>query len=390
MSEPKSEGASKQASWRDVLPIHPAAELFPLLAADKLRGLGEDIKKNGLHTHITVWKALQNSPPELLDARNRLDAMELVGFTIEVENVGSDADPAIRMWMRESPKHMPMRIEIVALRGDRPGGDPYTYVISANIHRRHLTDEQRRDLIAKLIKQTPEKSDRQIAEQAKSNRTTVGQIRKQLEDTGACQSVDTRTDRDGRKQPAHKRRRALIAKLQSQQGKMPPFIDPVTGGLVDPPINAKAAVKEAVERAIAQRAGNGVDPEADQRKAEAAKIEADPIEVNHIDPAADRREAWEARVTGTVTSVMGMLGCLDELVRSAATLAEADALGEGMKAVADRANAVLGTCERVRAGLAASKRAAEILPTAAPPDPLDIPDYLRRAKPLADTNETKH
>ena len=36
--------------------------------------------------------------------------------------------------------------------------DPYAYVISANIRRRHLTAEQKRELIAKLIKATPEKA----------------------------------------------------------------------------------------------------------------------------------------------------------------------------------------------------------------------------------------
>jgi hypothetical protein len=39
---------TKSKSWRDVQPIHPAAELFPLMAPDELRALGEDIKKNGL------------------------------------------------------------------------------------------------------------------------------------------------------------------------------------------------------------------------------------------------------------------------------------------------------------------------------------------------------
>ena len=34
-------------SWRDI-PIHPAADLFPLMAPDELKALGEDIKKNGL------------------------------------------------------------------------------------------------------------------------------------------------------------------------------------------------------------------------------------------------------------------------------------------------------------------------------------------------------
>jgi hypothetical protein len=35
-------------SWRDVLKIHPACELFPLMSQAELKELGEDIKKNGL------------------------------------------------------------------------------------------------------------------------------------------------------------------------------------------------------------------------------------------------------------------------------------------------------------------------------------------------------
>ena len=31
-------------SWRDHLPIHLAAEMFPLMAPDELRALGEDIR----------------------------------------------------------------------------------------------------------------------------------------------------------------------------------------------------------------------------------------------------------------------------------------------------------------------------------------------------------
>jgi len=39
--------------WRDVLTIHPAAELFPRMTPDELRALGDDIKKNGLHVPVT-------------------------------------------------------------------------------------------------------------------------------------------------------------------------------------------------------------------------------------------------------------------------------------------------------------------------------------------------
>jgi hypothetical protein len=41
--------------WREVLPIHPAAELFPLMGPEELRELGEDIKKHGLTAPVVLW-----------------------------------------------------------------------------------------------------------------------------------------------------------------------------------------------------------------------------------------------------------------------------------------------------------------------------------------------
>jgi hypothetical protein len=129
------------------------------------------------------------------------------------------------------------------------GDEPYTFVVAANLHRRHLTAEQKRDLIDKLLKATPEKSDRQIADAIKASPTTVGKRRKTLEDTGDVSTMDTRTDTKGRQQQAHK----------------PPTKDPSISAIAD---RAEARSRENQRR---QAVGNGVDPEAsaDQRKAEA-------------------------------------------------------------------------------------------------------------------------
>src|SRR5262249_38778748 len=80
------------------------------------------------------------------------------------------------------------------------------YVASANVHRRHLTVEQKRELIAKLLKADPSKSDRQIAETAKASPTTVGTVRTEMEAKGDVSKLDTRRDRRGRKQPAKRER----------------------------------------------------------------------------------------------------------------------------------------------------------------------------------------
>jgi len=187
-----------RTSWRDVLPIHPAAELSPLMSPDKLRALGEDIKANGLTSPISIKSAKDASGWQywLLDGRNRLDAMEVVGIPARLELINGQCS----VIMHADTDHDFSDANVIE-------SDPYAYVASANLHRRHLTAEQKRDLTAKLIKAQPEKSDRHIAEQAKSNRTTVGQIRKALEKAGDVSIVDTRTDSNGRKQPARKARK---------------------------------------------------------------------------------------------------------------------------------------------------------------------------------------
>ena len=68
--------APQAKSWRDVLPIHPAAERFPLMSPDELAALGEDIGKHGLRSSIVLWSD-GKSPALLLDGRSRLDAIEI-------------------------------------------------------------------------------------------------------------------------------------------------------------------------------------------------------------------------------------------------------------------------------------------------------------------------
>jgi ClpX C4-type zinc finger len=177
-------------SWRAVLPVHPAADLFPLMAPDELKGLGDDIKKSKLREPITLWfPDPESNKPELLDGRNRADAMEAVGLSV----------------VRDDWKGGGIHQLLVVWRGLYAPADPYAYVISANIHRRHLTSEQKRELIAKLIKAEPTKSNRQIAKTVKASHPHVAKVRQQLEKTGDVETVTTSVDTKGRKQPARKR-----------------------------------------------------------------------------------------------------------------------------------------------------------------------------------------
>jgi hypothetical protein len=96
------------SKWREKYKVHPAADVFPMMSDEELQKLGEDIKANGLISSITLQCCEDDV---LLDGRNRMEAMERCGIAL------------------------PEFFEIAE-------GDPVAYVMSKNIHRRHLTKQQ--------------------------------------------------------------------------------------------------------------------------------------------------------------------------------------------------------------------------------------------------------
>jgi hypothetical protein len=185
-------------SWREHLTVHPAAELLPRMSQAELRELGEDIKLHGLRNPVTIFHA-DVDHAELLDGINRLDAMEMVGLAV-IKDGQIDRELATNV---------------------DGNTNPYDYVLSANLHRRHLSPEQRRDLIAKLLKAKPEASNLAIAKQVKADDKTVAKIRADLERRSEIPNVPVRTDSKGRKQPANKMatavpRESIVAPAQPQ------------------------------------------------------------------------------------------------------------------------------------------------------------------------------
>jgi hypothetical protein len=95
--------------------FHPLADIFPMLEDDDLRALAEDIRAHGLREPITLYEG------KVLDGRNRYRACELA----EVE-----------------------------LRPDQftqyEGDDALGFVVSKNLHRRHLNESQRAAIAADI------------------------------------------------------------------------------------------------------------------------------------------------------------------------------------------------------------------------------------------------
>jgi nucleotidyltransferase/DNA polymerase involved in DNA repair len=189
---------AKSKSWRDVLLIHPAAEIFPAMSKDELHALGEDIKKTGLISGPVIWEAEKDAQLFLLDGRSRLDAMEAVG--IETVKDG---------WLAWNIQRKCLQAR---------GGDPYAFVLSANIHRRHLTSEQKRELIAKVLKAKPETSNRTIAKQVKADDKTVAKVRADLESTAEIPQLEKTVGKDGKQRSA----KIPTAKRSTAKGKATP------------------------------------------------------------------------------------------------------------------------------------------------------------------------
>jgi hypothetical protein len=147
------------------LPIHEHARTFPEMGQTELKELATDIHAHGLLEPITIYQR------QILDGRNRLKAAAICNYAFKAADF----------------------VELDAKT------DPLAFVISKNIHRRHLTTEQKRDLLATLIKHNPSKSNRQIGAEAGVSHHTVGDVRSELEATGQLAQLETTTGKDGKK-----------------------------------------------------------------------------------------------------------------------------------------------------------------------------------------------
>jgi hypothetical protein len=196
--------------------IHPFAKLFPPMEGEEFDALVADIKAHGLREPIVI-----THDDQVLDGRNRESAC-----------IEAGVKPLYRLF---------------------DGGDPLAFVISANIHRRHLTAEKKREIIAELIKAQPEKSNRQIAKTAKVDDKTVGSVRRELEGRAEIPHVDKRADTKGRKQPAHKAQTETVLATSIGLDNAP---DPETG----------AAIRKAEFAAMEAAEANAEQPAAKLRK----------------------------------------------------------------------------------------------------------------------------
>jgi transposase-like protein len=120
---------------------HPDAKLFPMMSETELDDLASDIAKNGLREAIK----LDPTGDFIVDGRNREIACERADIAPHYEC-------------------LPV------------GTDIFTYVISTNLRRRHLTDEQRREIVREIARRNPDLSIREVAKIADTSPMTVSRV----------------------------------------------------------------------------------------------------------------------------------------------------------------------------------------------------------------------
>ena len=98
------------------LPVFEAADVFPMMTEDEINELAEDIRVNSLHEPLVLAEV--DGETMLIDGRNRREACKIAGVEPHTRTLD--------------------------------GEDPTAFVLSANIHRRHMTKGQRAMAVAKI------------------------------------------------------------------------------------------------------------------------------------------------------------------------------------------------------------------------------------------------
>jgi ParB-like chromosome segregation protein Spo0J len=116
-----------------MIPFHPLAEIFPFIEGDDFDELVKDIRERGLRERIELLHG------RILDGRNRYRACVAAGLIPEdltAPNAG----------------HLRYFHSFVPAGAETPSQDELVaYVISKNLRRRQLNDDQRRMVAARLV-----------------------------------------------------------------------------------------------------------------------------------------------------------------------------------------------------------------------------------------------
>jgi ParB-like nuclease domain len=124
---------------------HPLAEADRMMTDDELEGLKTSIKASGIRQPIVLFEG------KILDGRNRFAAATAIGYKFAA------ADFVEFIGTREAAK---------------------AHAKDTNVHRRHLTTEDKTKRVEQMFAEHPSASDRNIAKACGVSHSFVGKLRK--------------------------------------------------------------------------------------------------------------------------------------------------------------------------------------------------------------------
>ena len=145
-------------------------QVMPPLSEEEYGALKADIAERGVLVPV-----VEDDEGNVLDGHHRRRVWEeltAVGFDL------ADLPRNVRRGLSEQEK-----------------GD---LAVSLNLQRRHLNRAQRKGAIATLLRRTPERSDRWLAEIAGCDHKTVGSVRRDLKGRGELPQPDRLLGKDGK------------------------------------------------------------------------------------------------------------------------------------------------------------------------------------------------
>ena len=151
--------------------VHPEAEKLPMMSDAEIWEMANDIFENGLREPIDIWidnrEEANGSPGPFpkyhMDGRCRREALKLLGHDspFDVNTNGVRYHNAIKRrgkkWVTDC--------------------DPVKFILSKNVHRRHLTPEQRREAIKRFLKADPTASNREVGKTLHVSHHTIKKVR---------------------------------------------------------------------------------------------------------------------------------------------------------------------------------------------------------------------
>lgn len=201
-------------------------QVMPPLTEDERADLEQSIKANGVLVPVLI-----DDGGDIIDGHHRAEIADRLGIEyLQITKVGTPAE----------------------LR---------TLAYSLNLHRRHLSREQKRELVETSLKADPQLSDREHSRRTSVSPTTAAKVRSDLEESDQLDTFSTRVDpRTGN---------------VSQSATQPPR--PAAGLSRSP----------ALSTLYAQPQTPAEKAEADEREAEKARAEALTARVDLLDRAVD-------------------------------------------------------------------------------------------------------